>query len=786
SLLGGTGATQTAEPQTGTLLPEQDTALPLGRFVLDLVDAPARGLAQPGLWDEGILFVTDEGTGIAASVVNELSGRGIEAQLVDQVPEGAHKALFLGGLREVSSEEQAIAINREAFVAARQLAEPLTERGGLFVTVQDTGGRFGLGGIDPVRAWLSGAPALVKTAAQEWPLASVKAIDIERGDRDAATLATALVEELVGGGAAVEVALAADGTRRTLRSVAAEVVRGEAVIGQEDVVVVSGGARGVTAASIIAWAHDCRARFVLLGRTGLLDEPACCAGLSGDAELKRALLEEAKASGTLPKPAELGRQVRTVLANREIRSTLASIEAAGGQARYLAVDVTDMGGLGEALAGVRSEWGPITGIVHGAGVLADKRIAEKTDDQFDRVFDTKIEGLRALLAATADDPMKLLCFFSSVSARCGNNGQSDYAMANEVLNKVAQSESARRPDLHVKSLGWGPWEGGMVSPELKAHFASLGVPMIPLEVGGRMLADELHGSEPGRVELVMGGEPRAEALLFAGTENRVLTMELRLDRASHSFLSGHSIRGTAVVPVVLAVSWLSRMAESFRPDLELAALEQLKVLKGIRLDGFDGSGDRVVLTCQQMQNGDGALLSLEIKSSEGVPHYHAQARMVERSEPLQGGRPDVALDDWNGADVYDGDALFHDADFKVIERMDGVSKAGAAAILQGQDAGENPANVTNVAVYDGGLQVAILWSQHVLGGASLPTRIDEVRTGGMQTLPTGEIQCVVVGRELTRSRAVSDVVFVDEKGERVAELRGVETHLLPGAAAFKV
>jgi hypothetical protein len=326
----------------------------------------------------------------------------------------------------------------------------------------------------------------------------------------------------------------------------------------------------------------------------------------------------------------------------------------------------------------------------------------------------------------------------------------------------------------------------MVTPELKAHFASMGVPMIPLQVGGRMLADELHGSEPGRVELVLGGEPKAEALLFAGTENRVLTMELRLDRTSHSFLSGHSIRGTAVVPVVLAVSWLSRMAESFRPDLELAAIEQIKVLKGIRLDGFDGSGDRVVLTCQQVENGDGAMLSLEVKSPEGVPHYRAQARMVERSEPLQGGRPDVALDDWNGAVVYDGDTLFHELQFRVIERMDGVSSEGAAAILHSQGAtGEKP-GVTDVAVYDGGLQVALLWTRHVLGGASLPTRIDEVRTGGMRTLPTGEIQCVVVGRESSSTRAVSDVVFVDEKGERIAELRGVETHLVPRAAESKV
>ena len=45
----------------------------------------------------------------------------------------------------------------------------LTAQPGVFVTVQDTGGRFGLNGID--NPWLSGLTGLVKTAALEWPKA---------------------------------------------------------------------------------------------------------------------------------------------------------------------------------------------------------------------------------------------------------------------------------------------------------------------------------------------------------------------------------------------------------------------------------------------------------------------------------------------------------------------------------------------------------------------------------------------------------------------------------------
>ena len=183
-------------------------------------------------------------------------------------------------------------------------------------------------------------------------------------------------------------------------------------------------------------------------------------GVSGDADLKRVAFAGATRSAATPQ--KISATVERVVAAREIRKTLEMLAAAGSEARYVTADVRDAAALVRILEGIRREWGPIRGLVHGAGVLSDVLLGKKTDAQFDRVFDTKVLGLRGLLDATREDPIAWMCLFSSVAARSGNAGQADYAMANEVLNKVAAAEARRRGDAcRVVSIGASRlWAGG--------------------------------------------------------------------------------------------------------------------------------------------------------------------------------------------------------------------------------------------------------------------------------------------------------------------------------------
>jgi len=470
----------------------------LERHVVDLVATGLPNSPLPGL-DAGPIVVLGGPQGLAEAVAVHLGRAGLEVRARGWVTDDVSGVVFLGGL----GVEDPDRIHFAAFSAAKQLAAAKAPRA--FVTVQDTGGDFGQSGSD--RAWYGGLSGLIKTAALEWPQVATKAIDLEKGSRSQDDLARAIAVELTQGGADQEVALSPTGHRSVLRSRRTRSRANTINLPLRPVVVASGGGRGITAACMLALARVVKARVVLLGRTPVQDEPIDTRAARDDAELKRVLFERAAKAGRQPSPLEIRQEVARILANREIRATQAAIQAAGGEAVYYPLDITDTAQVEQALDATRKAWGPITGLVHGAGVLADRRIADKTIEEFTRVYATKVVGLRTLLAATESDPLEMIAVFSSVVARVGNAGQSDYAVANEILNQVARAEARRRgPACTVKAFDWGPWDGGMVTPALKRHFEGRGIPLIVPEEGADFFINELFGDD-STVEVVVGSSP---------------------------------------------------------------------------------------------------------------------------------------------------------------------------------------------------------------------------------------------------------------------------------------
>ncbi len=91
--------------------------------------------------------------------------------------------------------------------------------------------------------------------------------------------------------------------------------------------------------------------------------------------------------------ADNGAQV--VLASRRVerlKELRAEIEANGGDAHVVELDVTDLDSIRAAVAQAESEAGPIDILVNNSGVSTAQRLLDVTPDDFDFMFDTNTRG----------------------------------------------------------------------------------------------------------------------------------------------------------------------------------------------------------------------------------------------------------------------------------------------------------------------------------------------------------------------------------------------------------
>lgn len=184
--------------------------------------------------------------------------------------------------------------------------------------------------------------------------------------------------------------------------------------------------------------------------------------------------------------------------------TIGRLEALGSTVEYAQGDIRDASRLKATLARWKETHGPIAGFVHGAGRIEDKPLRDKSLDSFDRVLGVKLEGAWNLAKLVDPVGLRFAAFFSSVAGRFGNAGQSDYAAANEGLNKLALWLD-RRWDCRVVSMIWGPWSGSGMAETIGDRFARRGIGMIDPVDGASRLADELLRGEKGEVEVIVSG-----------------------------------------------------------------------------------------------------------------------------------------------------------------------------------------------------------------------------------------------------------------------------------------
>jgi len=554
------------------------------------------------------------------------------------------------------------------------------------------------------------------------------------------------------------------------------------------VILASGGAKGITAQCVIHLAERTHSKFILLGRSGNDEsEPEWAKDCHKEADLKLRIMNDFLAKGEKPNPIRINKTFKSIQSNREIRETLRAIHEVGAEAEYISADVTDRISLHEKLIEAQDRMGSITGIIHGAGNLADKLIEKKSVKDYEMVYSPKVDGLENILATIPAKQLDFLVLFSSIVGFYGNVGQSDYAIANETLNKTAYLIKMQNPDCHVVSINWGPWEGGMVTPELKKVFADRKVMLIPINVGADILVDELMRVDRETVQVIIGNPPIYFASNILDPELHHYQIKRKLSLDSNPFLFDHMIGDYPVLPATCAATWIASSCEQLYPGYTFFSLEHFRVLKGIVFD--QTLADEYILDLKEVSKTtsgeidfDAIIWSKNIKGKVQY-HYDMQVRLTrdlpsqpQRLLPLQ--VPDANDKEISGEVLYQNGTLFHGPSFQGVERVLHVSPGNLVmrCILDKIDAthqGQFPVQTSNPFIYDAIVQCVLIWAQYIYGAPCLPSRMEKLEQ--FMAIPF-EKPCLVsmVVTSQSETSVVADITVQDEQGQTYAIITGLE------------
>ncbi len=575
---------------------------------------------------------------------------------------------------------------------------------------------------DPVSGAADGGRAgLGKALGQEWEDCGSRVVQLDPR-LPASRVAQLICRELAAEVGAPEVRLDPNGVRQAL---ALEVVETPppCALPAGQVVLVTGGGRGICARIAEEFARRSPCRLVLVGRTPAGEEPL------DEAAEKARVKAELVAAGAKATPVEVRDAVAPLVKAEQIRQNLARLEEVGAKVEYRTCDLADPDAVRGLVSEVLRSHGDIHVCVHGAGVEVSRPLAEKTEADFHRVFDGKALGGLALADALPED-----CIFlsmGSVAGRFGNIGQVDYSAANEAMAQVCH---VRPGSLHVD---WTAWDdvGMAVRGGMRTLLGERGVQMLPAAAGAALSVDLVSSGQTGEVLVsgALGGllpsaaHPLVDAIDFDG-EDWVLRRRLSLE--SDPWIADHSIDGTPVLPGVIGIELMAALAGAVRPGAAYRGVEDVRFDAPVKLHRgepvdlevrgrpLDEHSVRCTLSSQR---------TLKTGRVQRTVHFTGTVRTSEpgafepmppaffRSQPLEADA------------IYE--RFFHGPVFKVLSGADDVTRDGLLARAQ-VDQGPLGAVISSPLILEAAFQAAGLHAMVSDGLLALPHSLESLSVVG--------------------------------------------------------
>ncbi len=317
-----------------------------------------------------------------------------------------------------------------------------------------------------------------------------------------------------------------------------------------DVLLVSGGGKGITAECAATLARETGVRLVLLGRANPNQD-------------------------------------------QELAENLARFQAMGLTFKYCQTDVTNETAVQATVAEIVAEWGAITALLHGAGTNQPTLLRHLDVAAFQRTLAPKVGGLRHLLKAIDPQQLKLLISFGSFIAPAGMPGEADYAVANEWLAALTDAHQQAYPHCRCLTLEWTVWSEVGMGKRLGSDetLAQQGITPISPEVGLTILRQALLAQNWPTTVIVSGRMPEVPTLrleqpdlpfwrflehprvYYPGIE---LVVEAELSPVSDPYLNDHIFKEQQIFPAVMGLEAMAQVAATVLGVEQITGFEQVE------------------------------------------------------------------------------------------------------------------------------------------------------------------------------------------------------------------
>ncbi|MDJ0925092.1 MAG: SDR family NAD(P)-dependent oxidoreductase [Acidimicrobiia bacterium] len=783
-----------------------------------------------------VVVKTDSG-GVGTALVKRLAGQGTAVLAIDDAPtaeelrerldafsaEGDITGVYWLAALDTASEIAAMDLSdwREElrrrvkllYETMRHLYDQVGPTGTFLVTATRFGGLHGYGD-EGATAPLGGAVSgFTKAFKREKPDALVKVVDFPTS-RKTAALADVLIEETLSDPGAVEIGR--HGDDRWTVGLSEQPLPEEPAgieLSSDSVFVVTGAAGSIVSAITADLAASAPGTFHLLDLTPEPDrsDPDLIAFGTDKDGLKRTIFERLKADGERATPALVERQLAAIERSHAALAAIQAIEASGGTVRYHSVNLLDETAVGTAMAEVADAHGKVDLLLHAGGLEISRLLPDKDRKEYDLVFDVKADGWFNLMKGLGDTPIGATVAFSSVAGRFGNNGQTDYSAANDLLCKLTANQRSTGSSILGVAIDWTAWgDIGMATRgSIPTVMKAAGIDMLPAAAGIPIVRREVTGRTTGG-EMVVGLElgilldefdtaggfatsSRAGSSVMAPQVNSFgiyegLSVSATLDPAEQPFLFDHQIDGTPVLPGVMGVEAFAAAAALAYPDLHVVAVEDIDFLAPFK---FYRNEPRTVTVHATFSKQDGELLAhckligsrtLANQTEPQVTvHFTGKVRLAPEAPAVTTAEPPPdAEQPLESGPIYE--IYFHGPAYQVIDRV-----ATADGSVVGTMAAELPPNhvpgeqtlATTPRLTELAFQTAGVWEIATEGTMALPLHIDKVVYAGNPEAAQGRLHAIV----RPQGDGAFDAVVTDESGTGFVSMTGYRTVQLPAPLA---